>query len=53
MEMSKDSSTKYKKKNKEKRNFVKDIKIILKKRKTKSENMVVINIKISQKTKAS
>ena len=52
--MSKNLSAKYYQKNKErlqKTKLVKDIKIFLKKKKTKSDNMVVNVTKISQKMK--
>ena len=51
--MSKDSSARYHQKNKEKilTFLVKGMKILLKKKKTKSENMFVKDIKISQKLK--
>ena len=49
--MSKNLSAKYYQENNERlqKNFVKDIKIFLKKKKKKSSNMVVNVIKISQK----
>ena len=51
--MSKNLSAKYYQENNERlqKNFVKDIKIFLKKKKKKSSNMVVNVIKISQKMK--
>ena len=51
--MSKNLSAKYYQENKErlKKNIVKNIKIILRKKKNKSNNMVVNNTKISQKIK--
>ena len=52
--MSKNSSTKYYQVNKERlqKNLVKDIKIFLKKKKTKSNNLVVNMTKIFQKMKS-
>ena len=52
--MSKNSSTKYYQVNKERlqKNLVKDIKIFLKKKKNKSNNMVVNMTKIFQKMKS-
>ena len=47
--MPKDSSAKYYQKNCYKKNLVKDIKIFLKKKKRKRNNMVVSNTKICQK----
>ena len=51
--MSIEASTKYYKKAKKrfKKSLVKDMKILPKKKKTKSENMAVNNIRISQKIK--
>ena len=52
--MIRQTSAKYHPKNKEKiqKNLVKDIKILLKKEKTKSENIIVNAMRISQKMKA-
>ena len=54
IKMSKNSSTKYYQVNKERlqKNLVKDIKIFLKKKKNKSNNMVVNMTKIFQKMKS-
>ena len=51
--MSREASAKYYQQNKEKieKSIVKDIKILLKKKKTKCENMLVNDIRISQKMK--
>ena len=52
--MSKDSSVRYYQKNNKKRlkkSLAKDIKIFLKKKKTKSEIMAVNDVRISQKLK--
>ena len=52
--MSKDSSAKYYQNNKERlqKELIKDIKVFLKKKKIKSDNMVVNDTKIYQKMKS-
>ena len=50
--MSREASAKNDEKKQKKKSLMKDIKMLLKKKRTKSENMAVNDIRISQKTKS-